>query len=66
MKIRVFMERENKERIVKINGKVGDLLQKMGINPESVIIARGKNLVTEGSALKNGEKLRIIHIKASD
>ncbi len=66
MKIRVFMERENKERIVKINGKVGDLLQKLGINPESVIIARGRDLLTENSPLKPRDKIRIIHIKASD
>lgn len=66
MKIRAFMERENRERVVKINGNAGDLLQKLGINPESVIIARGEDLLTEKSPLKPGEKLRIIHIKASD
>ena len=66
MKIRAFMERENKERVVKINGNAGDLLRKLGINPESVIIARGRDLVTEDFPLKDREKLRIIHIKASD
>ena len=67
MKIRVLIEREKKERIVKINrSRVGDLLGKLGINPESVIVAKGRDLLTGDAPLKDGEKLRIIHIKASD
>jgi sulfur carrier protein ThiS len=66
MKIRVFMEREGRERVVRVKGRAGDLLRKLGINPESVIIARGRDLVTEDSPLRPGDKIRIIHIKVSD
>lgn len=66
MKIRAFIERENRERTVRAKGKVGDLLDSLGINPESVIVARKGNLVTEKSPLKEGGRLRIIHIKATD
>ena len=67
MKIRAFLERENREKVIKIgSGKVGNLLERLGINPESVIIARGGSLVTEEHKLTGGDKFRIIHIKASD
>ena len=67
MKIQVFLEREKKEKTLKLkSGKVRDLLKILGINPEAVIIARGRDLVTADFPLKDGERFRIIHIKASD
>lgn len=67
MKIRVLIERDGKEKNVKLkSGSVGSLLDSLDINPESVIIARGKDLLTERHKLEDGEKIRIIHIKASE
>lgn len=67
MRIRAFLEREGRERAVKLGkGNVRDLLDKLGINPESVIVARDKDLLADCSPLKPGDRLKIIHIKASE
>jgi sulfur carrier protein ThiS len=65
MRVRAFIERDGKERTVRA-GNVGDLLKGLGINPESVIAARGKDLLAETRALKRGDRVRVIHIKAAD
>lgn len=67
MKIQVLIKREKKGRTVRLkSGRVGDLLDALGINPESVIVARGSNLLAACRPLRNGDKISVIHIKASD
>ena len=66
MRVRAFIERERKWRTVEMKrGRTGDLLQKLGINQESVIVVKGKDLVAD-SPLRDGDRFRIIHIKATE
>jgi len=42
--------------------KVSDLLDKSGINPETVIIKRGKEIIPDTEVLKDKDKLEAIKI----
>lgn len=67
MKVKVFLAREKKNLVMDMpKGTVSDVLKKLSINPESVIIAKGKDLVTEVEKLRDGLSLKIIHIKVSE
>lgn len=67
MKIRVLIERERREKTIKLKaGRVGNLLEALGINPEAVIVARGRDLLAGCRPLRVGDRVRVIHIKASD
>ena len=61
MKIKVFYDRENKEKEVEIdeNSTVKDLLKKMNINPETVIVSKNNDIILKEEKLdeKSMEKL---------
>ena len=64
MKINVFYDRENKEKPIGLasNSLVSDLLEKMKINPVTVIVSRENNIITEDEKLKDKDKIRIISV----
>lgn len=55
---------ENKTKKVKIkeNAKVIDLLKKLNINPEIVIVLRGKLPLPIDEILKDGEKIKVVRV----
>ena len=64
MQISVFFDRENKEKTVKVDGNasVKDLLNKMNVNPVTVIVSRDNNIITEDEKLNNNDKIRLISV----
>ena len=64
MQISVFYDRENKEKTVKVDGNasVKDLLNKMNVNPVTVIVSRDNNIITEDEKLNNNDKIRLISV----
>ena len=61
MKLKVFIERENKR--VSINVKEGatisDVLRKLKLNPVTVVITMNNEVVTEGRAIQSEGTLKI-------
>jgi len=56
-----YIERDNKT--VTITGSnVRDVLEKLGINPVTVIVTRNNELVTEETTLKKGDSIKIISV----
>ena len=64
MQISVFFDRENKEKIIEVGGNasVKDLLNKMNVNPVTVIVSRDNNIITEDEKLNNNDKIRLISV----
>lgn len=58
----VFIERENKTIKIKFNGKLIDLLKKLKINPEEVLVVKKDDLITEQDILKNNDKIKIMSV----
>lgn len=60
----VSLKYQGKSKSIKLPSKarVSDLLSKSGINPETVIIKRGKEIIPDTEALKDKDKLEAIKI----
>lgn len=64
MKIKVFYDRENKEKTIELgnNSSVKDLLEKLGINPVTVIVSKNNDVVLEDEKLKDKDDIKIISV----
>ncbi len=64
MNIKAYIERENKEKSIKIDEgtTVGEILSHLKINPVTVIVAKNNEVVTEEEKLSNGDFLNIISV----
>ncbi len=64
MMVEVFIERENRRKSISLGSRkdVRALLEKLGLNRESVLVVKDKRLVTGDAALKNRDKIRILSV----
>jgi len=58
----ILIERPKKELDKEFEGTVKELLEELGINIETVIIARNNELVTEDEQLKDSDDIRIMSV----
>ena len=64
IKIKVFVDRENKNIEMEIgkSAAVKDMLNRLKINPVTVLVSRGNELITEEEKLKDGDDIRILSV----
>ena len=64
IKINVFIDRENQNKELKLEGNssVSDLLNKLSINPVTVIVSRNNELILEDEKLNDNDDLRILSV----
>ncbi|MBI2657537.1 MoaD/ThiS family protein [Candidatus Woesearchaeota archaeon] len=64
IKVSVFIDRENKNAELELDGnsKVSDLLDKLSINPVTVIVSRGNELILDDEKLKNNDDIKILSV----
>ena len=58
----LFIEKKGKRIKVKFTGLVKDLLVKFDINPESVIVVRNKEVITEDERLEDSDSVDILSV----
>ncbi len=58
----VFIERANKKLTLTYQGKVKGLLEHLKLNPDTVLVTRNNELITEEEKLKNGDSIRILSV----
>ena len=59
--VKVFIEREN--IVKKMNAEnIEDMLRKLKINPEVVLIAKNNELVTRKAKLKEGDEIKLLSV----
>ena len=64
MQISVFIDKENKNDKIELqeNSSVKDLLNKLNINPVTVIVSRNNELVLEEEKLKEKDEIKILSV----
>tara|TARA_Y100000310_G_scaffold315021_1_gene365100 strand:- start:52 stop:258 length:207 start_codon:yes stop_codon:yes gene_type:complete len=64
MKIKVFYDKENKETEIELenNSNVKDLLSKMDINPETVIVSKNNNIILKEEKLQDKDDIKLISV----
>ncbi len=62
MKIRVIFGKNIKEVEVREGAKIREALKIAGINPETVIVRKGKEIVTEEDRLQDGDEIEAIRV----
>lgn len=60
--MKVHIERPKTEKKLEFEGTVKELLTLLDVNPETVIVAKGKELITEEDFLKNTDEVRIMSV----
>jgi len=62
--VNVFIDRENTNKAVELdaNQSVSDLLDKLKINPVTVIVSRKNELILEDEKLKNNDEIKILSV----
>ncbi len=60
--MKIFVEKENVEKEMKFNGKVADLLVKLNINPEAVLVVRDGELLRVSDSIINSDEIRILPV----
>ena len=61
MKIKVFIERTNQKKIVEAK-TIQELLKKLAINPQTVIIIKKNELVTEEEPLEKNDEIKLLSV----
>ena len=62
--VNAFIDRENKNAKLELDegSEVSILLNKLNINPVTVIVARNGELILEGEKLNDGDKIKILSV----
>jgi sulfur carrier protein len=58
----IINDRKKTIKKIKFRGKISQLLSKLGINPEVMIIKRNGVIVTELDTVKNNDELELIKV----
>ena len=64
IKVEVFVDRNNLNKMVELENAstISDLLKKLNINPVTVIVSRGNELVLEDEKLNNNDEIKILSV----
>jgi len=60
--MKIFIERIQKTIEREFSGKVKDLLKSVDINPNSVLVVRNNELITEEDDVKNSDSINILSV----
>ena len=60
--MQVFIESENRTRDLKFKGRVSELLKKLEINSETVLVSANGELVTEEEELKDEDNVKLLSV----
>lgn len=62
--MKITLETQGKKRIIELpqKAKVVDAIIRLGINPQTVLVRRGREIVTDDDTLGNGDELEIIKV----
>jgi len=63
MNIEIYFEREQTSKKIKFSGTtVNDLLKQLEVNPETVLVTKNNEVVTEDEPLKDNDKLEFLNV----
>ena len=60
--MKIYIEKDDKTLELKFEGNTKELLKKLKINIETVIITRNNELISEDEKLKNNDSIKILSV----
>lgn len=60
--VTVFNERDQTTKEVNFSGTVQDLLTNLNINPETVLVVRNNEVITEQEILNNNDSIKLLSV----
>jgi len=60
--MRIYIEREGRQREISFKGTVRELLHNLNINPETVLVASGNNLLTADTNISGKEEIKVLSV----
>ncbi len=65
MKVKIFLEKENSQKILEVpkNQTIEYVLKKLKINPQTVIVVKNGEVVTEQETIREKDELKILSVK---
>lgn len=60
--MKIFIEREKENKEFEFNGLVQELLDKLGIISETVLIVKDGTIITEDEKLENDDEIKILSV----
>ncbi len=60
--MKIILRRENEIKEIKGNYKINEILKILNINPETVIVVKGDEIVTPDKLIKDDEEIEIIPV----
>lgn len=60
--MKLFIEAEGSNKKIKFSGTVSQLLQLLKVNPETVIVAKNNELVTENEKLSDKDEVKLLSV----
>lgn len=59
--VKVFIEKENLTKIIKADS-IEEVLRKLSINPEVILVAKNNMLVTKKAKIKEGDEIKLLSV----
>ncbi len=60
--MKIFIEQNQKNKKIEFKGTVGELLLKLNINSETVLVTKNNELVTEDEVLKDSDEIKVLSV----
>ena len=60
--MKVFIEKQNKNMELKFSGTVKELLEKISVNPETILVVRDKELLTLDRDVDDKDEVRLLSV----
>ena len=58
----IFIERTNENKELAFEGTVSDLLKKLKINSEAVLVSKNNELLTQKDKIKKSDSIKILSV----
>lgn len=64
IKVKVFVDRTNLDKTIEMENQstISDLLNKLKINPVTVIVSRSNELILDDEKLNNNDEIKILSV----
>ncbi len=62
MKMKIYIEKENKNLNLEFKGTVKELLEKLNINIETVVVLKNNEIITEEEVLEEKDEIKILSV----
>lgn len=60
--VKIFVERERSELTEDYSGPVLDLLLKIGVNPETIVVVKNGEVVSEDEEVSGDDELKLLSV----